>query len=163
MVKEVVIEEARIRDIPQIVEIWKTVLDWHGEFDDDYKTVKGTITHLEMLILDTLEEKNYLLFVAKKEKEIVGFIRGAIIQGTLLNRKNAVINDIMVKNEFKKMGIGKKLMKKFENEVEDKYKAHTIYLNVHVKNANALAFYEYLGYSKQTIKMKKTLRREKSN
>ena len=80
--------------------------------------------------------KNTIFFVIKKKNKIIGLIRG---------RKNKIEN-LFVKGEYHKRGIGKKLVEKFEKEAK-KQKSKEIMIRA---SLYSVPFYKKMGYKKTT-------------
>jgi len=96
------------------------------------------------------------IYIAVESKEIIGVVNFCIEQyweGSVI-----IIEDLAVKEEFKKKGIGKSLME-FVEEFARKNKIGAIYFSTN-KKSKAVRFYEKLGYKveKDTIFMGKKLK-----
>jgi len=101
------------------------------------------------------------IFVAVKEKEIVGVLVFKTEQwweGPVI-----IIEDLAIKHEHKRKGIGKALMEKIEKYVK-KNKIKKITFKTH-KKSEALKFYKKIGYKipKNIIEMEKHHRNGKEN
>lgn len=111
--------------------------------------------------LKILSNKDALFLIAKEKNEIIGFVFGAIRGASdipiLKKRKYFHIDTLMVKKEYRKSGIGKKLMKKIENSVRD-LGIKELELEVWNFNTNAIAFYENIDYKPYIKKMRKVLK-----
>ena len=95
------------------------------------------------------------IYIAK-EKEIVGVIVFKIEQHW--EGKVIIIEDLAVKKEYQKRGVGKDLMK-FVGEYAKNKKIKSILFTTH-KESKAMKFYRSLGYKieKNRINMSKKLR-----
>ena len=93
------------------------------------------------------------IYVYLIEKEIAGVVVCKIEQ--YWEGKVIIIEDLIVKHEFKRKGIGKELMK-FVEDYAKKKKIKSIYFSTN-KDAEAVGFYEKIGYvkSNKTIFMRK--------
>ena len=87
------------------------------------------------ILKSELNNNNSLYFVAKEEKEIVGFV------GVLINVDFTEITNIVVKKDFRKLGIGKMLLEKIIEETK-KINKEMIYLEVNENNECAINLYK---------------------
>ena len=98
-------------------------------------------------------------FVAELNGMVVGFVACDSHWHNLFHEKMGEIHELVVREEYKGRGIGKKLMERAEQYL--KSKGHNkIGLWVGENNARAIKFYEALGYKKRD-KFGKWLRMEK--
>ena len=118
--ENIVIEKMTIQDV---IEIEK---DFEEKFDNFWNI---------NILKSELDNNNSLYFVAKEEKEIVGFV------GTLINVDFTEITNIVVKKDFRKLGIGKMLLEKIIEEAKKNGK-NLIYLEVNENNVNAINLYK---------------------
>ena len=87
------------------------------------------------ILKSELNNNNSLYFVAKEEKEIVGFV------GALINVDFTEITNIVVKKDFRKLGIGKMLLEKIIEETK-KINKEMICLEVNENNISAINLYK---------------------
>ena len=118
--ENIVIEKMTIQDV---IEIEK---DFEEKFDNFWNI---------NILKSELDNNNSLYFVAKEEKEIVGFV------GTLINVDFTEITNIVVKKDFRKLGIGKMLLEKIIEETK-KINKEMIYLEVNENNEGAINLYK---------------------
>ena len=118
--ENIVIEKMTIQDV---IEIEK---DFEEKFDNFWNI---------NILKSELDNNNSLYFVAKEEKEIVGFV------GTLINVDFTEITNIVVKKDFRKLGIGKMLLEKIIEETK-KINKEMIYLEVNENNDGAINLYK---------------------
>jgi len=111
-------------------------------------------------ILKILADKNTALFVAEHEGEIIGLIHVRVRETPdipiLVPRRYAVINDLVVKEKFRRHGVGRALLERAERWALDKG-ATQVELVVWEFNKGAIAFYEKLGYKTISRRMWKSL------
>lgn len=90
-------------------------------------------------------------FVAIENKKIIGFVRIKIVGGA------AYIDDLIIKENSRGKGIGKKLLIKIE-KFSRKKNCHLIYLETTEKHQGAIKFYKKEGFKKVA-----TLKKNKHN
>jgi len=123
------IETMKIKNYNEIIALWK---DTEGmginEYDDSKKNIKKF-----------LEKNPDTCFIAKFNKEIIGTIMGGN------DGRRGLIYHLMVKNDHRKNGIGKNLLKKVEKNLI-KTGIKRIYLLVLIDNETGNKFWEDNGY-----------------
>ena len=90
-----------------------------------------------------IEEDNHRFYLAKKENKIVGYMS---IEHNCKNTGKTKIHKIYLLPEEQHKGIGK-LFFSFAEEKAKEANDTAIFLNVNKNNANAVAFYNRVGYS----------------
>jgi len=100
------------------------------------------------------------LFVAQLEDHLIGLvvvvIRDSSAMPIMVPRRYALVDNIVVSEGFRRVGIGRALMEKArEWAVEEG--ADSIELNVWEFNKEAIEFYQQLGYRTVSQKMSKRL------
>ena len=117
---EIIIEKMTIQDVTKIEK------DFEERFDDFWNI---------NILKSELNNNNSLYFVAKNENEILGFV------GILLNFDFAEITNIVVRKDFRNLGIGKILLEKIIEETKKKEK-QMICLEVNINNIKAINLYK---------------------
>jgi len=125
------IRDCRYNDIEEICRIMLST--------DPFKRLNYTQDICVDVVLTGLEEKR--IKVAEVDEKVVGFIIYRIFEGFPLG---GYIRAIAVKKEFRKLGIGSKLMEITEKDIF-KYRKN-VFLLVSSFNKNARKFYEKRGY-----------------
>ncbi len=107
-----------------------------------------------------ISNENMVLFVAESDGQIVGLVQAYIREAPDISlfvpRRYAVIDNVAVAEEFRRLGVGQALIERAERWAKDK-KADQIELNVWEFNAGAIAFYDKLGYETARRTMWKSL------
>ena len=111
--------------------------------------------------LELIADENAALLVTEADGKLVGFVhvivRDAPALPIFVPRRYAIVDGIVVKNNFQKHGIGRGLMDEAQVWAIAKG-ATSIELNVYEFNETAISFYERLGYRTLSRKMSKELR-----
>ena len=109
-----------------------------------------------------IEDKNAALFVAQSDGGIIGFIYAAIRESpdnpVSIKRSYVYIDDICVKQEYRRSSVGKTLMESVEQWALKKG-IYQIELNVWDFNRRATAFFNSLGYTPSRHIMWKTVKK----
>ena len=128
------IRKFRDEDTTNVMTIWtKGNFEAHNFIDKDYWLLNYNKVKNEYL-------KKAETYVYVENDEIKGFI-------SLLN--NEYIGALFVRKEYRKKGVGRKLV----NFVKNKYEK--LVLKVYEKNINAILFYVSLGFVNQKIQIDK--------
>ncbi|HUV71918.1 MAG TPA: GNAT family N-acetyltransferase [Clostridia bacterium] len=154
------IRKAITEDYAQLCLLFKEVDEIHRRaLPDVFRKVKGPArpkAYFEKIFTD----ENTVIFVAEEKGDLLGlvhiFIQEVRSVPILRPRKLAVIDNLVVKKEFRKKGIGKQLMKEAEAWAKNK-KASLIELNVWEFNQKARTFYQKIGFETISRKMWKQL------
>ena len=126
------IRKFREEDTVKVMTIWtKGNFEAHSFIDKDYWLLNFNKVKDEYL-------KNAETYVYVENDEIKGFI--SLLDGFY-------IGALFVKKEYKRQGIGKKLI----NFVKEKY--DRLELNVYEKNVNATLFYISLGFVNKKVQI----------
>jgi len=89
------------------------------------------------------KEKEYS-FAVSDNKKFIGYMKFIINSGA------GYLDEIIVSKSIRGKGIGKILIKKFENILK-KEKCHVAYLKTNEKNIEAIKFYKKGGYRKMCV------------
>lgn len=126
------IRKFKEEDTTKVMAIWtKGNFEAHSFIDKDYWLLNYNKVKDEYL-------KKSETYVYTENNDIKGFI-------SILN--NEYIGALFIKNEYRRSGIGRKLI----NFVKNKYDKLT--LNVYEKNIYAILFYTKLGFINQKIQI----------
>ena len=130
--------KANVNHIKQVGELF----DLYRQF---YKYVSN-INESTDYISKRMKNNESIIFIAtNKQKEAMGFVQLYETFGSLHLGKIIILYDLFVKKEFRKYGIGIKLMKKSE-EYAKSIGAKGIELSTSKDNLTAQSLYEKIGY-----------------
>ena len=111
-------------------------------------------------ILDVLADGNHGLFVAEADGRVAGFLhviaQDALPIPILVPRRLAMVDNLAVRRDLRRLGIGRSLMDRAEAWAREQGAAE-LELHVFEFNAGAIAFYRSLGYETCTRRMSKGL------
>ncbi|GAB4472395.1 MAG: GNAT family N-acetyltransferase [Anaerolineales bacterium] len=110
--------------------------------------------------LELITDENVGLFIAERDDKLLGFVHVIVREAPpipiFVLRRYAVIDNLGVKSEYRRHGIGQMLMSTAQKWALAKG-ATAIELNVYEFNQTAIAFYHRLGYEDLSRKMIKRL------
>ncbi len=155
------IREAVLKDYEELCEVFEEVDVLHREalphvfreFDGPART-KGYISGI-------IADGNSALFVAEHDGQIIGLVHISVRKSSdipvIVPRRYAVMENLAVKEEFRRSGVGRVLVEIAHQWALDK-EITQVELNVWEFNKGAIAFYEQLGYTTASRKMWKSLK-----
>ena len=104
-----------------------------------------TVEKTRLLLTDILKNNNYRVFIAVTENKTVGWIQGfyaiPLESGPFME-----ITGMVVDSSFRRMGIGKKLIRKIEEWAQEK-NCTKIRVRCNVKRTETHRFYSVLGFT----------------
>ena len=103
--------------------------------------------------------KNQFVVLAEIEGKAVGYLSGSIYQDetySYYEGKTAELNDMFIEQEFRKYGIGSKLIASFENWCKQN-DAKRILVAATIGNDNAISFYKKNGFGQLNIILRKEI------
>lgn len=105
---------------------------------------------------NNIKQDDVFVAYAKAEKP-VGYVFGyrQFNKGKIYNTNILVLEAIYVEENCRKQGVGKLLLKTFENWAKEKYKDFVIEITYINANENAKRFYESLGYKISKVTLRK--------
>ncbi|HEX3054491.1 MAG TPA: GNAT family N-acetyltransferase [Aggregatilineaceae bacterium] len=144
------IRVARHDDYEGLCAVMRELDDFHADalprffrhFDEPARPVQWFI--------DALNNPEWLLLVAEHEGVIVGLLSALVRQNPdlpmFVPRRWLVVDNVAVLNAYRRMGIGRALMQQAHAWAHEQRLA-AVELTVWEFNADAIAFYEKLGYT----------------
>ncbi len=160
MLMEAIIREATPDDYDALCELLDEVDALHRDnLPHLFQRPTGPVRE-QAYYLSLIADENVGLFVAEVNKRDVGFVhvvlRDAPAIPILVARRYAIVDGIGVKSDFRRGGIGRRLMHKAQEWATAKG-ASAIELNVHEFNQGAISFYQRLGFDIASRKLSKVL------
>lgn len=139
MKKGIVVRRAKLDDIHGMCQLLKILFSIEEDFKfNDEKQVNG----LKMMLQD--KDKN-CIFVAQFGKEIVGMISGQCLISTAEGGISVLVEDVVVKSNYRNNKIGEKLLLNMEEWARSKG-AKRCQLLADKDNFNAIEFYKYFNW-----------------
>ena len=147
---DIVVEVPKIEDFKRVNELAVQVHEMHVTWNPDiFKSVEEVINkeYFENLI------KNEEIYIAKVDKEIVGYIIFNIKEkenSSMRYRKQLNIDAICVDERYRGKGIGTKILESIK-EIAKTRGCTDLYLTVNQENENAIRVYEKFGFKVKNI------------
>ncbi|MBE7633167.1 GNAT family N-acetyltransferase [Tenacibaculum finnmarkense genomovar ulcerans] len=151
------IRGAEKKDLKEIVNLFKLLNSKHQSNRKDFKS-SIELDWYKHVLKKSYADKNYIILVAESNNKIIGFIIGKIylIKENLLLKNNTIgeILFINVLDNYKKQGVGKKLIEKTEFKLREN---GATTLEIRVYDFNKEMFPEKFNFSKKLTVYEKTI------
>ncbi|UIR55391.1 GNAT family N-acetyltransferase [Sphingobacterium sp. SRCM116780] len=134
------IQQATLENLDELVELF----DLYRIF---YKK-ESNKEFAKTFLLDRLQNKESIVFIAYIGKEAVGFTQLYPLYSSARMEKNWILNDLYVKEEARKAGIGESLIKKAFSFAKENG-AVFVQLSTAVDNYTAQSLYKKIGFELQ--------------
>jgi ribosomal protein S18 acetylase RimI-like enzyme len=97
-----------------------------------------------------------ILFICLQQEEVIGFAHGALrlTPDYLGSKKVGVITHVYVREDIRKQGAGKALVKELEQWFDEK-EVSSVELQVLTHNESAILFWESAGYQRELLQYRK--------
>ena len=155
-----IIRPATQEDYAELGEIFATGDALHSEALPHVFREPDGPARSKRYISAVISDQNTALFVAESDGHIIGLVQAYIQKAPdiplFVPRRYATIDNIAVLEEFRRSGVGQALVEKVERWAAGK-KVSQIELNVWEFNAEAIAFYDKLGYTTSRRTMSRLL------
>lgn len=154
------IRQANREDYEELCEVFAEIDTLHREaLPDVYRAPDGP-ARSEEYITSIMADQNAALFVAQSDRRIVGLVEISLREAPdisiMVPRRYARIGTLVVKEGFRRAGVGRELMEKAHQWARAKG-ADQVELSVWEFNEGAIAFYERLGYTTAIRRMRRAL------
>ena len=141
------IREAKASDIPLIIDL----IHLKAEFDGCPESVEATPQKLEKTLFG--EKPLAFVLLAQSDGNPVGFVTYHHIYSTFLAQPGIWLDDLYIKVEYRRRGIGEALIERLCQEAQ-KIGGGRIDWMVAVDNSSAIQFYEKMGATvKQSVRV----------
>ena len=134
------IELASTKDLEAMANLLSLLFAIETDFTFDFDKQFSGINKL-------FESDGSDMLVAKHESEVIGMITMQRLISSAEGDYVGQIEDLVVKEEYRKMGVGSRLINKMRS-IAQEYEYKRIQLAADVDNANALQFYNRRGFNK---------------
>lgn len=141
------IELATDSQVPEIIELWKELMDFHKNIDPFYTISADAHVKMGQHVKDLIKSKDaYVLVALDKGKVIAYSVAQAYKYPPVFDREYyGIINDLAVKSEYRRKGIGSQLLSKMFEWFESR-KLDRIELRVIPDNKIGNSFWKKHGF-----------------
>ncbi len=152
------VREAGPQDLDQIVRLWKELADFHEALDHRYALSQEAEGEVRNFLASCLKDSNWHFLVALNGDALVGFISGAMRENSpvMAQRRYGYIEDAAVTGSCRRQGIGERLCRELELWFQ-RQGAEYIGVSAAARNPVSRAFWDKMGYSAASIRMRKEI------
>ena len=140
--------------IPEVVELWKEFMDFHKDIDPRYPMRRDAHLEWKKHLCELMQSEDSLVLVALDKGRIIGYSISCInIYAPLweLNLYGA-IDDMAVKSEYRRQGIGEQLLAKIFEWFGSR-NIDRIEVSVAAKNQIGYSFWKKHGFQDYTHRL----------
>jgi ribosomal protein S18 acetylase RimI-like enzyme len=143
------IRKARIKDVKQIVELWKHLFRFHEDFDEFW--VVNRSKNIERMFREWTKEKirgkNSIVLVAIDGDKVVGYLLGYIKKRAPIFKAERVgyFSECFIDEKYRKKGIARMMVKEFIKWAKSK-KLKWLELQASDKNETAIKVWNKIGF-----------------
>ncbi len=133
--------------VPQILELWKELMDFHKNLNSYWSRRQDGHIRYENIIRQMLESKEAIVLVAVDKGRVIAYSCARINKPSLTREQDSYgeINDMMVTAEFQRKGIGEQMMKVIREWFESQ-NIDWIGLSVAANNQIGYPFWKKQGF-----------------
>ena len=148
------ISQAQPEDIDELFELWRLLLDQHQGHHEVFRYRPGSELTLKTELLHRIKDKSTRVFVYQVGDDWVGMLVASLRPGSAGFRlsNKGYIGETVVQEAYRGQGIGKELFEVARKWLTDQGADH-LELQVSVRNAQGIKFWESLGFSASTQHM----------
>lgn len=156
MQSNLTIRKAKPSDLPEVVELWKELMDFHKDIDPLFTLSKDGPDNFLIWVEKQMELEDAELIIADVSGKIVGYTKIEISNypPVFEKKRYGMISDVSVAEEYRRQGIGQALFDKSNEWFEGKGISR-IELRVSYVNPVARGFWERMGFKPYMITMYK--------
>ena len=160
------VRKARLKDIPEILKMWKVFMSEHDmmvvsknpSLKPHYDMLKTGPGDFERYARNNIHSKNAIIFLAEKDGKIIGYCLCRIKRNIPIFKVTHLghIGDLYVKKEYRKLGISSM----FKNEALKWFKSKGIkYSSIMVspENSRARGIYKKWGFTDYHLELRKRI------
>lgn len=156
--EKLVIRKATIADVDAVQNLNNGLLNYEMEHGFDSYVKDWALSEASKnYFLDLI--KNQFVVVAEVDDKIIGYIAGSVYEDLSYSYYEGItaeVNNMFILEEFRRYGIGSKLMNSFFTWCNSK-NAKRVMVTASSKNEKAINFYRQLGYNDINLTLKKDL------
>lgn len=144
MDERIIIENAKIRDLPQIEILLHDLIDAIENAENI--NIDNALSHCRRMI----DDPNSHILLAKLENDVVGFINFTTRMTILHNAPSGLIDELVVAKACRGRGIGNELIEAAINTCRD-LGCCEVEVSTEMTNEKARAFYKSCGFEEDSV------------
>lgn len=130
-------KENDLKEVAELLDLYRVFYEQESDYESAYAFLK-----------ERFDRKESIVFVAEEDGKLVGFTQLYPIFTTVGLNRGYLLNDLYVRKEFRKLGVGSALIQKtFDYGMEQK--ASFVLLETAVSNTTAQSVYKKMGMHRE--------------
>jgi len=152
------IRAAAPRDLPGIIEAWDELSALHATLDSAFERSERWQEEYRHFVRSLIGREDALVVVAVHDRELIGYGVGriSVLPGFFQLRRRGYVHDVVTRESYRKKGVGRRLAESLLAWMRDEG-ISTVELTVAVRNADAVAFWDRLGFVSYMHHLKRQL------
>ena len=148
------IYKAQKKDVIDLCDMWFELQNHHRNLAVYAREIDDWRVKKEKELLLVLESNNNQIFIARESYTAIGYIRGCVKEMSPIYEKPrvALIEEVFVKEEYRKMKFGKSLVEHIKLWFRSK-DVGEVSIHVSFDNFNAINFWGKAGFSTTSLRM----------
>jgi len=141
------IREATKEDVPQILPVWRELMDFHAERDEVYMIREGAEETFSKYLCENIEKDDSCIFVAQNNHDIVGYCQCKVVESppVLVIEKYGNVEGMAVLEKYRRSGVGRLLVKQAMQWFKAKG-LERVEVRVSVVNEISIKFWRKVGF-----------------
>jgi len=141
------IQEATVRHIPDIITLWKELMDYHKDLDLFFARRKEGHINFKMHLMECIKSEDACVFIAVENGEVLGYILGKIEKHPPVFETETYVEifDMYVKKVYRRHKIGAQLVQNIVSYFKKKGVSR-IEMKVASKNVTGFDFWKTQGF-----------------
>ena len=152
----ITIKQATIKDIKDIQKLNHKIMFRNVEYDGDININFDLQKAGYKFFKEAVKNPRGCFFIAYDGDEMIGYANGGLKRYCYRNKKYFEIENVGVIPEYKRKGIGRRLLQELTRWAKKKG-AQRLYLNCYIRNKEALSFYKRLGFKEIDVSLERDL------
>lgn len=156
MTPHVQVRPATARDIPRILPLWEALAELHGALDPALAVEAGAGREYAEFLAETIGRPDTCVMLGVDGERAVAFALGRVqlLPLPFRERRRGWIQDVFTVPDRRREGIGRRVVEALLGWFDDRRVA-LVELTVAVRNAEAVRFWERLGFGTYMLRMKR--------
>lgn len=152
------IRPATVRDIRRIVPLWEALADLHGRLDPALAVAPAAAREYEGFLRETIGRRDACVMLGLEDHAALAFALGRIqvLPLPFQDQRRGWIQDVFTVPDRRGEGIGRQVVEALLSWFGER-RVTLVELTVAVRNADAVRFWEMLGFSTYMVRMKRAV------
>lgn len=144
---DIVIRSATADDIPDIVRLWRELMEFHEDLDSYYATSDDAEERMAEWVARCIESDKHFVLIAEYDDAPAGYILVEFGQRppVMRDRRIAMIHDLSVTQSLRRRGIGEKLVREALLKIDERG-VRLVEVSYTLANEQSSSFWPKMGF-----------------